>query len=103
MKIKVSRRDLKLLEKDVERAVDDSMSDTYHYFRDITPKRSGNARRRTKYNKNKHVITANYPYAGRLDTGWSSQAPKGMTIPSLAYLVKQLRMRFGKVKARGRP
>ena len=41
----------------------------------------GNARRKTVLRSNE--IQANYPYAQRLEEGWSSQAPKGMTEPTI--------------------
>lgn len=71
----------------ISRAFQDIPEKAFAYFRDHTPKRSGNARRNTKLQKG--VIVANYPYAERLDQGLSKQAPLGMTEPTLAY-VKQL-------------
>lgn len=56
----------------------------FAYFRKITPKDTGNARRKTKLNKN--TIEARYPYAQRLDEGWSKQAPRGMVEPTFEYL-----------------
>lgn len=41
----------------------------------------GNARRKTVLKGNE--IQANYPYAKRLEEGYSSQAPDGMTKPTL--------------------
>lgn len=41
----------------------------------------GNARRKTKLQGN--TIDAQYPYAKRLEEGYSSQAPNGMTEPTL--------------------
>jgi hypothetical protein len=41
----------------------------------------GNARRNTKLQNNN--IDANYPYAKRLEEGYSSQAPNGMTEPTI--------------------
>jgi hypothetical protein len=41
----------------------------------------GNARRNTVLRGND--IEANYPYAQRLEEGYSSQAPKGMTEPTI--------------------
>ena len=46
----------------------------------LTPVDTGNARRKTKLVSNK-TIEANYPYAQRLDQGWSKQAPKGIVKP----------------------
>lgn len=43
--------------------------------------RPGNARRSTVLRGNS--IEANYPYAKRLEEGWSSQAPDGMTEPTI--------------------
>lgn len=52
----------------------------------------GNARRKTVLKNNE--IQANYPYAQRLEEGYSSQAPKGMTEPTLEkvrdYVYQQL-------------
>lgn len=60
----------------------------YRYFRNLTPVRSGNARNKTKFRagSDQHVIEANYPYAKRLDTGWSTQALQGMSMPTLEYI-----------------
>ena len=60
----------------------------YDHFKSITPVRSGNARNNTELKKGKQFdtrsnkIEAKYPYAGRLDVGWSKQARKGMTGPT---------------------
>lgn len=53
----------------------------YKAFVKNTPIRSGNARRNTK--KQGKAIDANYPYAQRLEEGYSKQAPYGMTEPTL--------------------
>jgi len=53
----------------------------YKAFVKNTPVRSGNARRKTK--KSGHNIDAAYPYAQRLEEGYSKQAPNGMTEPTL--------------------
>lgn len=46
-----------------------------------TPKRSGNAKRKTELNGDE--IHANYPYALRLDQGWSKQhGGVGMSKPT---------------------
>jgi len=56
----------------------------YKFFKDATPKRTGNARNQTKLSVTKDtiVISANYPYATELDDGASKKAPKGMTKPA---------------------
>jgi hypothetical protein len=57
-----------------------------------TPVKTGFARRHTV--KNNDEITAQYPYAKRLDNGWSKQSPNGMVKPTIAairdYIKKQL-------------
>ena len=34
------------------------------------------------------MIKSNYAYAGRLDEGWSGQAPKGFTDPTMKEMDK---------------
>ena len=50
-----------------------------------------------KFNKNRNIINSNYDYAGRLDKGWSKQAPKGFTDPSLDFLEKEITKRFKQI------
>ena len=54
-----------------------------------TPIRSGNARRKTRLNKD--TIEAQYPYAEKLDEGLSKQAPKGMSVPVQKFIEQQMR------------
>ena len=49
-----------------------------------TPKASGNARNKTIKKGNK--IVSNYAYAGRLNEGYSNQAPDGFTKPTIEQL-----------------
>lgn len=58
--------------------------EAFKFFRDITPIRSGNARRNTILIND--TIEANYPYAQRLDRGYSPQAPSGMTKPTDVHI-----------------
>lgn len=60
-------------------------NDAYVFFVNQTPVRSGNARRNTKL-QNKTQIQANYPYAKRLDEGYSKQSPKGMINPTIDFI-----------------
>ena len=79
--------------------------EAYDFFHDVTPERSGNAKRNTKLQGN--TINANYPYAVVLDKGrhmtnrgmrGSNQAPKGMTKPTIDhirdYVYKKLGVRI---------
>ncbi len=63
-------------------------------YKALTPIRTGNARRRTTLHGD--VIEANYPYAERLDEGYSNQAPEGLTKPFNEWFTKQFRKIFGK-------
>lgn len=53
-----------------------------------TPTRSGDARKKTKLKGD--TIHANYPYAKRLDEGWSKQAPSGIKEPTEKALAEHL-------------
>lgn len=59
------------------------------YMRSITPIRSGNARRKT--NSSGKQINAAYPYAKRLDEGWSKQNTTGLIDPTIQHLEELLR------------
>lgn len=54
-----------------------------------TPVRSGNARRHTRLRG--RTIEAQYPYAQRLDDGWSKQAPDGMTTPVQRFINNEIK------------
>lgn len=56
----------------------------FEFWRNITPVRSGNARRRTKFSND--TIQAQYAYAQVLDQGASRQAPQGMSKPTMDFL-----------------
>ena len=66
----------------IEEIPDDVLQEGFDVFYEETPVKSGNARRNTKFNKRKKRIHADYPYAQRLDDGWSKQSPKGMSEPA---------------------
>lgn len=62
-------------------------------FKELTPVKSGNAKRNTR--KSGNTIEANYPYANVLDQGrgfrdgqmrGSDQAPNGMTTPTIEHV-----------------
>lgn len=68
--------------------------EAHNQFRALTPIRSGNARRRTYLVGN--TIEADYPYAQRLDEGWSRQAPKGIVRPWEQWLEKRIKQIMGR-------
>lgn len=61
----------------------------YEEFRAVTPIRTGNARSKTDLKQNE--IQGNYPYANRLNNGWSQQAPTGMTEPTIEKIREKVR------------
>lgn len=73
---------LQQIQKDITA---EAMADEgFKYFRKITPFKTGNAKRNTFLNKD--TIEAVYPYARRLDEGYSPQARDGMTRPTEKYV-----------------
>lgn len=81
MEVKIEIRDgittdLKRIEKELKALPKDALQK----YVSLTPIDKGNARRKTKL-KGNDTISANYPYAARLDEGYSKQAPDGMTKP----------------------
>ena len=74
------------LEKKIK-GLENLPKNAYTFFQAHTPIRTGNARSKTKLNKD--VIVAGYSYAQALDKGASPQAPDGMSKPTLAYIQKE--------------
>jgi len=99
MSIKINKNDIKQLQKDIAEAIEESMKDTYKFYRKATPVRSGNARNKTKYRETSrsYNIESRYDYAGPLDAGSSKQAPKGFTTPSFNFLKDQITKKFKKI------
>jgi len=77
-------KDKKKLINGLEKIIDGVPEKAYTFFVGETPVRSGNARRNTRLRK--ETIKADYAYAGRLDDGWSRQAPDGMVDPTIDYV-----------------
>lgn len=73
--------------------VDKVSNVAYKAFVKNTPIRSGNARRKTK--KQGNQINADYPYAQRLEEGYSKQAPNGMTEPTLEQIRQYVYNKLG--------
>jgi hypothetical protein len=69
------------------------MPEIYREFVKNTPKRSGNARMRTKTTGNQ--VIANYDYAGALDEGSSPKAPRGMTEPTIEFVEEKFKKIIG--------
>ena len=86
MNIQINNKITPLLKKQ-QAALAKLPEEAYKVFVKETPVRSGNARRNTKYQKTKKQINANYPYAQRLDEGYSKQSPEGMVKPTEEYII----------------
>jgi len=71
------------------------VDETYPFYKKTTPKKGGNARDKTR--QNKLQIKSEYGYAGRLDEGWSKQAPKGFTSPSIDFMERMFKKLLGRI------
>jgi len=74
--------------KRIQKELKQLPAEVHKEFVKLTPIRSGNARRKT--NLRGSEINANYPYAQKLDNGYSPQAPSGMTKPAEQFMKKRL-------------
>ena len=110
--LKIDKNDFKKIESLIEKGVTRAFSDSGNFFIKTTPKDKGKARRRTKvYNtKNRKIIDADYEYAQVLDkglfpnppkkgtgktiNGYSKQAPRGMSEPTIDAYPKLLENRL---------
>jgi hypothetical protein len=106
IRMTVDMRGAENLFSDAATVTDDLADDAYKFFVAQTPVRSGNARRNTalasmkdsKTGLSKATIEGDYPYAQRLDEGYSKQAPSGMTAPTERYIERRLDELVRKIK-----
>lgn len=75
--------------KRIHQALDKLPAEAYRVFKEETPIKTGNARRRTRLQGEE--IKADYPYATELDDGKSRQAPDGMVKPTEEYITKRVK------------
>jgi hypothetical protein len=68
------------------------MPEAYRFWVQKTPRDEGNARKKTRLKG--QVIHAEYPYAEKLDEGYSKQAPDGMSEPTSDFITTKLRQIF---------
>lgn len=80
--------------KRIQRDLDKLPKEAYKVFKEATPVQSGYAKNHTTLKGN--TIEANYPYAVRLNDGYSKQSPNGMVDPTIKYLNKRVRQIFRK-------
>lgn len=74
--------------KRIQKKLNQVPKEAYKEFVQETPIRSGNARRKTRLQGK--TINANYPYAKRLDEGYSKQAPEGMSKPTEDFIKQRV-------------
>lgn len=86
--LKIDAKQFEDMVKNVKQIPDKIVKQGYDFFYKTTPIKTGNARHHTMLDSNSKTIYANYPYAERLDTGWSKQAPKGMSEPTIQLVEK---------------
>ncbi len=75
--------------KRIANALDKLPTEAHKVFKDETPIKTGNAKRRTRLQG--EVIKADYKYATELDAGKSRQAPRGMSEPTEEYITKRVK------------
>ena len=69
-------------------------SQAYYHFKGVTPIDKGGARNNTKLAND--TIIADYPYATRLNQGYSRQASRGMSIPTIEFIRKIVKRILGR-------
>ena len=70
--------------KEIQKDLNKFHKEALQEFKRLTPIDTGNARSKTT--QQGQSIYASYPYAERLDNGYSKQAPDGMTKPFEKWL-----------------
>lgn len=73
----------------IQKQLDAFPREAFTFWVSVTPIDKGGARRKTKLRGN--TIIADYPYAQRLNEGWSKQAPEGMAKPTEIFLEQRLK------------
>ena len=86
--IKVNTKEFSDLVRLATQDINKVRDDAFDFFHDLTPYRTGNAKNNT-YLSGKS-IQASYSYAGKLDEGYSRQAPQGMSGPTIDHIENTL-------------
>jgi galactokinase len=73
---------------DISNKLGNLPKEAYEVFVKNTPVQKGNARRNTVLRNQQ--IQANYPYAKRLNEGYSKQAPNGMVEPTQNFVQERV-------------
>lgn len=88
MAVRVTKNTLTVSLSKIDKRLKGLPATAYKFFKRATPIKSGNARRRTRLNQS--TIQAMYPYAKRLNEGYSKQAPDGMVKPTIEYIKRYI-------------
>lgn len=81
------------MEREIADYLNDAAEVYYQEVRKVTPVKSGNAKRNwsKSSSKDSFVVENRVPYIERLEEGWSKQAPRGMTRPTLRAAKRRLK------------
>jgi hypothetical protein len=90
MKVKIKSQAAQTKLRRIRNRLNSVPQRAHRYFVTETPIDTGNARNKTKFIKG-NTIYANYPYAVRLDEGYSKQSPLGMSTPTIEFIKKIVR------------
>lgn len=93
MKVTMDNNVKRQLQKEIK-FLNELPNSAYKFFVAQTPIKTGNARRNTDLVKD--TIVADYPYAQRLDNGWSRQSPNGMVKPTERFIDREINKKIGK-------
>ena len=86
------------LKKEIDQSVRLISNDYFGLVKDKTPVKTGRARKGWRIKKQKQFsyrVSNRVPYIGRLDDGYSKQAPRGMTQPAAGEVLRTSRRRLG--------
>ena len=95
-KIKIDTKDFNKLVKQLDAMPAKVMRLAEPQAKRNTPKDTGNARRRTNRSGSLKILS-NYDYAGRLDDGYSQQARKGFTDPTIDFIESEIEKQLGRI------
>tara|TARA_R110000824_G_scaffold248560_2_gene437610 strand:- start:1478 stop:1771 length:294 start_codon:yes stop_codon:yes gene_type:complete len=88
MGLRINDSDVKQLFSDLNKIAPAVIKDASTFMKRATPINKGNARNKTRLESTNQRIGARYPYADKLDNGWSQQAPRGFTDPTIDEINK---------------
>ena len=85
------------LNRELDQTVRQISQDYFDSVKEKTPVRTGRARRGWRLKKQRELsysVNNRVPYIGRLDEGYSKQAPRGMTRPAAREVLRTSRRRI---------